>query len=165
MRIDEIMTMYDYNYWANHRILQAAIQITPKQFTARASLRYRSIRGALVHILNTEWQWRVRCQEGISLPSLLEQENFPTADSLQARWQEEEQAMRSYLATLKDEQLHQTHQYTTILGQPREDVLWHLLSQVVYQGTQIRGEVAIELTDCGVPPGGLEFIYFLRQRS
>lgn len=165
MRTNEIMTMYDYNYWANHRILQAATKISPKQFTARARMRYRSIRGALVQILNTEWQWRVRCEEGQTPFPLLEAKNFSTAESLQEPWQEEEQTMRSYLAGLTDEDLQQPFHYTTTLGQPREDILWYSLSHVVYHGTQVRGEVAVELTECGVPPGGLEFIYFLRQNS
>jgi uncharacterized damage-inducible protein DinB len=166
VRINEIVTMYDYNYWANHRVLQATTRITPKQFTARANLRHRSVRGALVHLLNTEWMWRIRCEEGTSPSPLLNEKDFPTVESLQEHWQEEEQAMRSYLAGLKDEDLMQTLHYTTAHGRPLKDVLWHLLSHVVYHGTQIRGEVANLLThEWGVPPGGLDFIYFLRQQD
>ena len=36
MNIQDILTIYDYNYWANKRILAASEKVTEKQFLAPA---------------------------------------------------------------------------------------------------------------------------------
>ena len=100
MNTAEIATLFDYNYWANGRVLNAASRVTPAQFVAPAGLSHGSVRGALVHVLSAEVVWRLRCQEGISPPAMLLETGFPTLDSLREFWNEEEQAMRAYLAGL-----------------------------------------------------------------
>jgi hypothetical protein len=32
MNIRDILTLYDYNYWATRRILAASVQVSPAQF-------------------------------------------------------------------------------------------------------------------------------------
>lgn len=61
MLITNVLTLFDYNYWANHRVLEAAEKITSEQFTAPAKLSHGSVRGALAHILAAEIVWRLRC--------------------------------------------------------------------------------------------------------
>ncbi len=136
MNKDDILTLYDYNYWANARVLNAAARVTLEQFSAPANLSHGSLRGALVHTLAAEVVWRLRCQEGVSLAALPSGDEFPTLDALRARWQDEERAMRAYLAALTNEALGQTVKYKTTKGIPFENVLWHLLAHVVNHGTQ-----------------------------
>ena len=92
----DIQFIYDYNYWATARVLNAAAQLTPEQFTAPHGLSHGSIRGALAHVLAAEIVWRLRCQSGLSPTALPTENNFPTLDSLRTRWAEEEAAMRAY---------------------------------------------------------------------
>ena len=48
---------------------------------------------------------------------------FPTVEALRARWREEEQAMRAYLASLADDKLQQFIKYKTTRGVPFDNVL------------------------------------------
>ena len=51
MNANDLRTLFDYNYWATARVLNAAAKLTLEQFTAPAGLSHGSVRGALAHIL------------------------------------------------------------------------------------------------------------------
>ncbi len=55
MNIQDIQDMYDYNYWANRRLLGMAKKVTPEQFIAPSSHSFSSLQGTLVHTLDAEW--------------------------------------------------------------------------------------------------------------
>ena len=52
MRVADIQELFDYNAWANERILTAAAEITDKQFVAPTRFPGGSLRGSLLHIIN-----------------------------------------------------------------------------------------------------------------
>ena len=164
MNQNDIATLFDYNYWANGRILAAAAGVTPEQYAAPApALSHGSLRGTLVHTLGAEVNWRLRCQEGISPTVLLTEAELPTLEAVLARWRAEERAMRAYVASLTDDALLRTVSYRTIKGVPYENVLWTLLAHVVNHGTQSRAEAAVGLTMLGSSPGDLDLMLFLRR--
>jgi uncharacterized damage-inducible protein DinB len=165
MNKNDMLTLFDYNYWANARVLNAAAKLTPDQFTAPAGLSQGSVRGALVHILGAEIVWRLRCAEGVSLSALPTENAIPTVEVLRERWLDEEQKMRAYLNTLPDEALDQTVQYKTTKGVPHENVLWNLLAHVVNHGTQFRGEAGVALTAYGQSPGDLDLLLYFREKT
>ncbi|MEP7137191.1 MAG: DinB family protein [Chloroflexota bacterium] len=165
MNKNEIFTFYDYNYWANARVLNAATKVSPDQFIAPANLSHGSLRGALVHTFGAEVVWRMRCQESISPPAMSSETEFPTVEGLHARWHEEEQKMRAYLASLTDDQFQQSVKYQTTKGIPFEGVLWRLLVHLVNHGTQFRAESGIALTAYRQSPGDLDMIVFFRERT
>lgn len=163
MNIQDIQLIYEYDYWANKKILAASVNITQEQFTAPASFPYGGLHGTLLHILDAEWGWRMFFQNNNwSAPDLSATE-FPDIATFKSRWPAEETAMRAYLATLQDEDL-QTHlRYTTAEGFKRDRILWHCLLHVVNHGTQHRSEAAALLTDFGSSPGDLDFTVFLNE--
>jgi uncharacterized damage-inducible protein DinB len=161
----DILTLYDYNYWANARVLQAAARLTPDQFTAPAGLSHGSARGALAHILGAEMVWRLRCAEGHSPSALPDEKDFPTVDVLRERWRDEERLMRAYLNSLSDEALNQAAHYKTTKGAPFQNVLWNLLVHVVNHGTQFRAEAGIALTAYGQSPGDVDLLLYLREKT
>jgi uncharacterized damage-inducible protein DinB len=163
MNKKDIVTLFDYNYWASARVLDATEKVTPEQFVAPASISHGSLRGMLVHAFGAEMIWRLRCQEGVSVPSLPAEEEFPTAGALRTRWQAEERAMRSYLSSLGDSDLNTEIQYRNTKGAPFANILWELLAHVVNHGTQSRAEAGIALTLFGQSPGDLDMILFFRQ--
>ena len=165
MNQSDILTLYNYNYWATARVLNAAAKLTPDQFTAPAGLSHGSVRGALTHTLSAEIVWRLRCADGISVSVLPAETDYPTVDILRERWHDEEQKMRTYLHSLSDEALNRTVQYKTIKGVPFENVLWNLLVHVVNHGTQFRAEAAVALTAYGHSPGDLDLLAFFREQT
>ena len=163
MNLQDIHLFYEYNYWANKRILDASANVTQEQFFASASFPYGGLRGTLFHILDTEWGWRALFQS-IDTATELKEADFPMLAALESHWKKEEQAMRAYLANLSDDDMESHLRYTTDTGIKRDRILWHCLLHVVNHGTQHRSEAAAILTGFGHSPGDLDFTVFLNER-
>jgi uncharacterized damage-inducible protein DinB len=164
MNTQSIQILYDYNSWANARILETAARVTAEQFIAPAPNTYGSLRTILVHTCEAMHFWRNLCQNGIFTEDWTEAE-FPTLADLATRWQEVDKSMHAYLGGLTDSDLLGLVRYTTDSGVKRERVLWHCLWHVVNHGAQHRSEAAMILTNYGQSPGDLDFTIFLNTRT
>lgn len=163
MNIRDVLLLFEYNYWANQRILAVSGRVTQEQFTAPASFPYGGLHGTLFHILESEFAWRTFFQNNNWDAPDLNLQDFPDFASLHERWTEEEKEMRAYLSTLKDEDLNGHRYYATNEGDARDRILWHCLVHVVNHGTQHRSEAAALLTDYDCSPGDLDFTRFLNE--
>ncbi len=156
----DIAIIFEYNYWANQRILASASKVSPEQLTAPTAFPYGSLLATLVHVLDAEYGWRILLERAEETPDLTEKD-FPTLQSLEDRWRYEEGRMRAYLASLSDEDLQGVVRYVNKQGIQRERIRWHGLYHVVNHGTQHRSEAAAMLTDYGQSPGDIDFTVYL----
>jgi len=174
MKIDEIKLLYDYNNWADARILAACARVSPEQYTAPASYGRGGLRATLVHILDNIWQQRITLQGYYQEPladeaaydaTELHEDALPTLALLRERWMIEQQEMHAYIDTLTEEKLNSTIRYV-IPGANRARVVWHILLDafLVHSG-QHRSEAAGLLTDYGQSPGDFDFTLFLSERA
>lgn len=160
MNRSDIAAIFEYNYWANWRILAASSKVSLEQLVAPTAFPHGSLRGTLVHILDSESGWRILLARGEVTPDLAEKD-FPTLASLEDRWRYEEGHMRQYLTNLTDEGLQEIVRYTNPQGIHRERIRWQGLFHVVNHGTQHRSEAAAILTNFGQSPGDIDFSLFL----
>jgi uncharacterized damage-inducible protein DinB len=160
MNLSAIRELFAYNHWVNRHLLATAAHLTPEQFTAPSTHSFSSVLATLVHMLDAEWGWRM-VLNGQDTP-LMNPDDFPTVQVLQARWIEEEAAWHAYLNTLSDADLTRPAPNSGDPARPR--LLWHCLFHVVNHGGQHRSEVAHLLTTCGHSPGDIDFTDFLRLR-
>ena len=160
MKIDEVRTLFDYNYWANDRILSAAKKVSADQFTAPAAFPYGSLRGTLMHVLDAERTWRMRCQHIADIPDLVEAD-YPTLDALLQFWRKDEAAMHAYLGSLTANDLATSITYSIGEGKTRSRILWHAMVHVMNHGTQHRSEAAAILTSFDCSPGDIDFTVYL----
>ncbi len=162
MKSADIKLLYQYNEWANNRILDAAEKLSPEQLTQANDFGWGSLRGALVHILDAEYGWRLYLSnrgEG-----WIKEGDFSDLPAIRERWQAENRALWEYLNSLSDEDLDGRVGYE-VKGGARHHILWHCLVHVVNHGTQHRSECAALLTSFGASPGDMDFTVFLSQRS
>ena len=164
MNIRDIHLLYEYNYWANGKILAASMGVTPEQFIAPASFPFGGLRGTLVHTLDGERGWRGLFESQNFGPDM-DPNDFPTFQAIERYWRKEEKSMRAYLATLTDDDMESHLRYTTDTGIQRDRILWHCLVHLVNHGTQHRSEAAALLTDHGHSPGDLDFTVFLNENK
>ena len=174
MKIDEIKLLYDYNDWADARILAACARVSPEQYAASISYGRGGLRATMVHMLDNIWQQRITLQGYYQEPladeaaydaTELHEDAFPTLAVLRERWMIEQQEMRAYLDTLTEETLNGTIRYV-IPGAMREHVVWHiLLDAFIIHATQHRSEAAALLTSYGQSPGDFDFTLFLNERA
>ena len=163
MKAEDIKLYYEYNEWANNRILDAAERVLPEQLISSNDLGWGSLLGALVHILDAEYGWFSflfeREDEGVMDP-----ESFADIASLRARWNQQSAVTRQCLDSLRDEDLYRIHKSERD-GKTYTWILWQVLVHVVNHGTQHRAEAAALLTGFGHSPGDMDFTLFLRQRE
>ncbi|MEO8396436.1 MAG: DinB family protein, partial [Chloroflexota bacterium] len=110
MKIDEIKLLYEFNDWADARILAACAGVSPKQYAAPATIGtgHGGLRATMVHLLDSMWQDRITLQGYYKDPladeaaydaTELHEDAFPTLAALQERWTTEQREMWAYLDT------------------------------------------------------------------
>jgi uncharacterized damage-inducible protein DinB len=164
MKPDEIMTLYDYAWWARDRLLNAAAGLSDEEFARDAGFTYKSLRGILVHAMDAEASWCSRfLREEVEPPP--EDGELTSVDSLKARWAEEEAKLRGFLKGVTEASLADDFVFKRRNGQEIRTPLWILLTHVVNHGTQHRSEAAEALTMIGRSPGSLDFTTYIWERS
>src|SRR5271163_1294834 len=113
MTQDEILTLYAFNAWANHRVLEACAALTPAQFTQTAVSSFPSVRDTLHHIMGVEWLYYERWH-GRSPTTLLPGERFDDLASMRARWAQIEKGLEEYVRGPELGDLERTVQYTSM---------------------------------------------------
>jgi uncharacterized damage-inducible protein DinB len=159
----EIELLYEYNRWANDRILNAASKLTTDQFVKDLSNSHPSVRDTLTHILSAEWIWLMRWQ-GISPKTMLDSANFPTVSSLRTKWAAVEKDQMDFIRKVTDESLGKVIVYTNPKGEERKYLLQHMMQHVVNHSSYHRGQVVTMLRQLGVEAIDTDFIVFINMK-
>jgi uncharacterized damage-inducible protein DinB len=159
MHAEDIRLLYDYNCWANARILRAAAGVPAEQF-ASARLGYCGLRDTLVHLFSSERRWRARWQGQPNTPALAA-EQVSRLEVLRELWEAEQPLMRAYLATVGDDELASAFSYTRPNGTLITSTRWHTMAHMINHATQHRAELGLLLTELGRSPGNLDLNVFL----
>ena len=164
MMPEQVRLLYDYNAWANHRVLEACAALTDEQFTRDLGSSFRSVRDTVVHILGGEWlwleHWRGRMPSGLPPAA-----DFPTLASIRARWTEIERDLLGFVGELSAADLAREQEIRTTTGKTYRHPLWQMLQHLANHGTYHRGQVATLLRQLGVKPVATDLIAFYRERA
>ena len=164
MNVEEFRQLYDYNYWANHRTLEACAALSDEQLTRDLGSSFRSVRDTLVHILLAEWLWLERWH-GRSHSAFPPSSDFPTLESIRQRWGEVERDIRDYVASLTPEDLHRRIDYKTTAGVAQSSPIAQMLQHLANHGTYHRGQVVTLLRQLGAKAVSTDMILFFRERA
>lgn len=158
MRKQDVMALFDYNYWANWKVLAAVRQMPPDQYVAPVSVTWRNVRGTLVHALDVEQSWRrrIRGDDKAVWDVELPVGRFATAADLEAFWRTDALEMLDWLGEFDDASLAATID----LGPRDRFPLWYFLVHIVTHGTEQRRDVSTLLRHFGHEAPELEFLWF-----
>jgi uncharacterized damage-inducible protein DinB len=159
MLLDVIRSLYQYNPWANHRILIATSELTPEQFLVQAGSSYSSIRDTLIHTISAEWIWLSRWK-GTSPKAMLGAADFSDLQSIQTRWDTVEAETQQFIDQLNPSQLIEVVTYINTRGEKWSYPLWQQMIHQVNHATQHRSEVAAILSHFGCSPGDLDYLVY-----
>ena len=162
MNKQNLLGLYQYNAWSTAKIIDAASKVTQEQFLASVPLPHGSLRGTLVHAAFAEWVWRKRWEESPRNPGW-KADDFPTFESLQARWAEEERKLMDFVLNVTDKSLFERINYVSTEGHPHERLLWECMAHLINHGTQHKTEAAAILTGFGHSPGDIDLIVYLNE--
>jgi uncharacterized damage-inducible protein DinB len=164
MKPDEVMTLYDYTWWARERLLAAADGLSEEDFARENGFTYKSIRGILVHTMEAEMFWCSRLLGETELPTLGPDE-LMTVEALRTRWFAEEVRLQGFLEGVTEASLAADFVIRRRNGQEIPTPLWQVMMHLVNHGTQHRSEAAEALTMVGRSPGSLDFLTFIWERE
>jgi uncharacterized damage-inducible protein DinB len=164
MQIDAIRELYDYNHWANQRVLSAMTPLTDDMFTRNMGNSFVSLRDTLAHILGAEWIWLERWL-GRSPKALLSASDFPTLQALQRRWAAVRLDQNQYIQTLVPDRLNDDVSYTNTRGERYSYALWRQMLHVLNHSSYHRGQVTTLLRQMGAEPAGTDLLVYYDQAA
>ena len=164
MQVDAIRELYDYNHWANQRVLSAMTPLTDDMFTRNMGNSFVSLRDTLAHILGAEWIWLERWL-GRSPKALLSVSDFPTLQALQRRWAAVRLDQNQYIQTLVPDRLNDNVSYINTRGERYSYALWRQMLHVVNHSSYHRGQVTTLLRQMGAEPAGTDLLVYYDQAA
>ena len=149
--------LFDYNYWARNRQLEACAPLTQEQFLRPMGSSFSSVRDTLAHLAVGEWLWLERWQ-GRSPRAMAAPEEFLTLGAIEERWRTVEHGVREYLSSLSEEVLARPLTYANLKGETWTYPLWRTLLHVINHQTYHRGQVTTLLRQLGAEPVPVDFL-------
>lgn len=159
MDLKSIQGLYDYNRWANARVLDAVSKLNTEQFTKDLENSFRSVRETLVHTLSAEWIWLERWN-GTSPKSMLGAAELIDVEAIKTRWDKVESERTDFIRSLTPERLQTVISYVNTRGQTFAYPLWQMLVHVVNHSTYHRGQITTLVRQVGGKPVGTDLLVF-----
>lgn len=162
MTIEDVRLLYDYNSWANRRVLDACVPLSAAQLTQNLNSSFPSVRDTLAHIMLAEWLWLERwLGRSPGFPT----ENFSDLASLRSRWQKIEADLSAFVQRLTSSDLARVVEYKNTKGRAFSNPMWQMLQHLVNHGTYHRGQITTLLRQLGATPVATDMIAFYREQS
>lgn len=159
-----IQQLFEYNAWANKRVMDACSGLSAQKLTQNVGGSFGSLRNLLAHIVDVEWlyleRWRGRAPAG--LPKA---ETYGDIAVLAARFQEVSREFEVPLRQLSAEELSRMFEFRNTKGTLYRHALWEMLAHLVNHSTYHRGQVTVLLRALGAKPNATDMIAFFRERS
>jgi uncharacterized damage-inducible protein DinB len=170
MTKDNIHLLFEYDRWANNRVLQAVSTLTAQQFAHDLGGSFRSVRDTLVHIIGGEWGWLTIFNEPSPGPTfatelwtrhdaLFTPNTFPDVASVRLKWVEVERAQVEFVNRITNESLGKM-----IPLRPTQISLAHLMQHLVNHSTYHRGQISLMMRQLSAKPLSTDFLIFLLER-
>lgn len=171
MTRDDIQLLYEYDRWANNRVLQAVSALSDEQFTRDLGGSYRSVRDTVVHIIGGAWVWLAYWKEPdrssafvaelrVRRDALFNPDAFPNVAAVRLKWAEVEKEQAEFVNGVTNESLEEMLPFRTT--QVR---LAHLMQHVANHSSYHRGQVALMMRQLNAEPVATDFHVFLAEGS
>ena len=164
MNLIEIQRLYDYNSWANERVLESLQPIGQEIFTSHKQASHGSIRGIIAHIAGAEWIWLERWK-GSSQAGLLPESEFETVEIAAQRLRTIDHDLEEFTSQLTQQDLDGSRGYRTTEGKAYSNVLSDMLLHLANHSSYHRGQIATLLRQSGAVPQSTDFILFIRLKG
>ena len=148
--------LFDYNYWARDRQLEACAKLTPEQFLRPLGNSFSSLRDTLAHLVGAEWIWLERWLG--HTPRSMPAWEITALAAVEDRWRVVERDMQRYLAGVSEDVLPRPLTYVNLKGETWTYPLWRTLLHLVNHQTYHRGQVTTLLRQLGAKAPAVDFL-------
>jgi uncharacterized damage-inducible protein DinB len=170
MNREDIALLYEYDRWANNRVIDAASALAPEQFTRDLGGAFSSVRDTLVHILAAEWIWLTYWSEPSPgeeiLPELRKRREalfnlalFPDLAAVKSKWSKIEKDQADFVGSLTNADLEK------MLPSRGGDLsLAHLMQHMANHSTYHRGQISLMMRQLHADPIATDFHIFVIEK-
>ncbi|WP_276355349.1 DinB family protein [Cohnella caldifontis] len=159
MNRDDIVELYDYNIWANGRILGHLKTLPEDVFHREVNLGFKSVADVIGHIAAADEVWLTRL-EGSS-PSSLASKPFANVEEAERSMHRIQSRIRQILSSVDD--MEQPVIYRNTKGDEFRNSISEIARHVVNHGTYHRGNVSTILRALGHTGVQTDYIAYLRK--
>ncbi len=167
MTKDDIHLLFEYDRWANNKVLEAVSTLTVEQFTHDLGGSFHSVRDTLVHIIGGEWGWLTLFNEPSPGPTfatdlwtrqgtLFAPSAFPDIAAVLLKWTEIERDQIEFVNRVTNESLGRMIPLRTT-----QISLAHLMQHLANHSTYHRGQIAHMMRQLAAKPLATDFLIFL----
>jgi uncharacterized damage-inducible protein DinB len=169
MTKDDVELLYEYDRWANNRVLQTCSTLTSEHFRRDLGGSFSSIRDTLVHIFAGEWgrlqYWKEPAPDTTFMANMMARRKvlfdpnaFPDLASVRRKWAEVETEQIEFIQFLTDERLERM---LPVRG--TQVKLIHLLQHVANHSTYHRGQISLMMRQLDAVPEATDFHVFVME--
>jgi len=167
MNKDDFQLLFEFDRWANNRVLQAASSLSNEQFTRDLGGSFRSVRDTLVHIVRSEEGWLMCWKEPSPSSTFVldfwkrhhaafNADAFPDLAAAQLKWAEVERDQIEFVNRVTNEYLERK-----LPINKKQISLAHLMQHLANHSTYHRGQVALMMRQLGAEPLATDFAMFI----
>lgn len=167
MNKDDVQLLFEYDRWANERVLRALSKLSVEEFTRDLGGCFPSMRETVLHIIGSEWAWLTIWKEPSPtsafvigfwdrLGEVFNPKTFADVGAVQLRWAEVEREQGEFVNGVTEESLRRMIPvYETQIS------LAHLMQHMANHSTYHRGQVAHMTRQLGGEPVATDFAMFV----
>lgn len=167
MNKDDIQLLYEFDRWANSRVIEAASSLSTEEFTRDLGGSFRSVRDTLVHIVRSEEGWLMCWNEPSPGPTFVldfwdrhhaafNADEFPDITAVRRKWAEVERDQIEFVNRVTNVSLEKT----LPIG-PKQLNLAHLMQHMANHSTYHRGQIALMMRQLNAEPLATDFAMFM----
>jgi uncharacterized damage-inducible protein DinB len=159
----EIQLLFEYDTWADLKLLEVIAALTGDQYKKDLHSSFGGIQGTLLHILsvNRVWLYRWRGKE----PEPLKIENFPAMEVVKKQWDTYQCEISNFLQSLTEEKLNTPLQYSDFKGNTYAQPLCQQMQHKVNHSSYHRGQLVVMLRQLGAAVVSTDLITYIRQKE
>lgn len=166
MNSTSVRTLFGYTYWAFDLVWDCITQLNDEQFVEDINYSTGSIRNHVVHLMSATNRWIKRLQ-GNDVPPHLSYDDYPTRESVRAKWNELRDETLAYVTSLDHKLLNETiHWELPARGLELENRRWEILIHLANHATDHRSQILAMLnTRFGVKTVEQDMIFYLLEQE
>jgi uncharacterized damage-inducible protein DinB len=164
MRTTELQELYEFNRWANARVLNAASKLSVDEFARDLGNSFPSVGATLAHILAAEWIWLQRWL-GSSPRAMPAGWSSMGAADLRQTWETVEAEQTRFIMAINETDLDRVISYINLAGLSYSYPLWQMLRHVVNHSTYHRGQIITMLRQMGAQIIGTDLLIFYDEKT
>jgi len=153
----QLIQLYDYNVWANERVMDHLDTLPSEVFIREVDLGFKSIAEVISHIVSADNIWFNRIKD--EQDSILVKKSFTDLKEARQEMDDLQWQIRDYVSSLSDAEKKVS--YTMASGRQMENSIAEILQQVVNHGTYHRGNITTILRSFGYQGVMTDYIAFL----